>query len=312
MTTAAGNRRSSALGPLDRSDPCDLDLGRSGLQPLRSLAALALALRSSIAPALDLHVFECMLLCMHGVVHAAWALSQSGTQPFPALIHALWHSTALTVLSLSCLCRLGPNRSVPLARTLSAWPPLLGPFRLGHPRDGNLRIGPPRIGPLDRSDPCDLDLGRSGLQPLRSLAALALALRSSIAPALDLHVFECMLLCMHGVVHAAWALSQSGTQPFPALIHALWHSTALTVLSLSCLYWLGPNRSVPLARTLSARSPLLGPFRLGHPQDGNLRIGPLGSDPSTRSDPCDLVLGSVGPGLLRCSVGCSLGHPGAW
>ncbi len=154
-------------------------------------------------------------------------------------------------------------------------------------------------------------------RPLRLLATLTLALRSSIAPALDLHVLECMLLCMHGVVHAcvvhaAWALSQSGTQPFPALIHALWHSTALTVLSLSCLRRLGPNRSVPLARTLSAWPPLLGPFRLGHPRDGNLRIGPPRIGPLDCSDPCDIVLGSVGPELLRCSVGCLLGHPGAW
>jgi len=85
---------------------------------------------------------------------------------------------------------------------------------------------------------------------------------------------------MHADVHAAWALSQSGTQPFPALIHALRHSTALTVLSLSCLCRLGTNRSVPLARTLSARPPLLGPFRLGHPRDRNHRVGPFGSDPS--------------------------------
>ena len=39
-------------------------------------------------------------------------------------------------------------------------------------------------------------------------------------------------------------------------------------------------RSVPLARTLSARPPLLGPFRLGHPRDRNHRVGPFGSDPS--------------------------------
>jgi hypothetical protein len=35
-----------------------------------------------------------------------------------------------------------------------------------------------------------------------------------------------------------------------------------------------------LARTLSARPPLLGPFRLGHPRDRNHRLGPFGSDPS--------------------------------
>jgi hypothetical protein len=60
---ASGPRRSSTLGGVPV-------LGRSGVRPLRSLAALAVALRSSIAPALDLRVCERMLLCMHAVMHA--------------------------------------------------------------------------------------------------------------------------------------------------------------------------------------------------------------------------------------------------
>ena len=113
----------------------------------------------------------CMVLSMHAVVHAAWALSQSGTQLSPALIHATRHSTALTVLSLSCLCRLGPNRSVSLARTLSSWPPLLGPFWLRHPRDRNHRLGPFGSDPsgsasLARSLDSVLSCGALGSDPL--------------------------------------------------------------------------------------------------------------------------------------------------
>ena len=123
----------------------------------------------------------------------------------------------------------------------------------------------------------------------------------------------CMVLSMHAVVHAAWALSQSGTQPFPALIHALRHSTALTFLSLSCLCRLGTNRSVPLARTLSPRPPLLGPFRLGHPRNRYHRVGPFSSDPSGSASLARSLdsVNSCGPlGSASSPIGSSLlGNP---